>query len=213
MTDRIEEMFADLRVGAVPAVRPPGTDAARRTVSRRRSRRSAATGAAVLALIGGVTWSARPGDTPPAPAVAVSPIAGRPDAAATPSDVTRANAQRALQRITALGARFSPRPATSEVDRSVWAGRFRVPHPSTLRVVCFGPGSVRAVAVSVGTQGNPDSPAVGPVLAERLLRCTAQGASVEVKLQIPRGSGVAVRLESDAAARNRAGYAVAVDIV
>jgi hypothetical protein len=79
---------------------------------------------------------------------------------------------------------------------------------SVLRLACAGPGSVRAVAVSLGPDGGPESPAEGPVLADRTLRCTPEGATDVVPVTIPRNSGVAVRFTPDDMARDEAGYAV-----
>jgi hypothetical protein len=52
--EHIEGLFADLRTDEIRQVRPPGTAAARSTVQRRRTVRSVAAGAAVLAVAGGV---------------------------------------------------------------------------------------------------------------------------------------------------------------
>jgi outer membrane lipoprotein SlyB len=54
MPDQLEEMFAELRTQTVPQVRPPGAEAARRTVRQRRARtRTTVLAGAVLVMIAG----------------------------------------------------------------------------------------------------------------------------------------------------------------
>ncbi|AEV81635.1 hypothetical protein ACWT_0621 [Actinoplanes sp. SE50] len=50
MADQIERLFADLRTDTLPRIRPPGADAARRTVRRRRRRAAAVTGIGLAVL-------------------------------------------------------------------------------------------------------------------------------------------------------------------
>ncbi len=88
----VRELFADLRADELPAVRPPGVPAVRRTVRRRRTTVSAgATGLAVVAVAGFALAAARPGpgdseaaaDRPgrPLPAADLQQLAYRADAA------------------------------------------------------------------------------------------------------------------------------------
>jgi len=57
--DQLEKLFSDLRSEALTQVRPPGAQAARRTVRRRRSATSVAAALAVLAVVAGLTASLR----------------------------------------------------------------------------------------------------------------------------------------------------------
>jgi hypothetical protein len=66
--DQLEKLFSDLRAETLPQVRPPGAQAARRTVRRRRGATSVAAALAVLAVVAGLTASLRTSreDVPPA---------------------------------------------------------------------------------------------------------------------------------------------------
>ena len=71
MPDDLTPLFADLRRQALPRVRPPGADAARRTVHRRATVQAATAAAALLAAGGSFLYAQRPGTdgtvTPAAP--------------------------------------------------------------------------------------------------------------------------------------------------
>ncbi|MGX6602899.1 hypothetical protein ACWKSP_12295 [Micromonosporaceae bacterium Da 78-11] len=327
MTDQLEALFADLRSDTVQSVRPPGTDAARRTVHRRRQTRLAAVaGAAVLTLTGGAVWAGHPGADLPSPVVgpgttdvvtaaravvdeSVGSVAtvegsGRLDGTAfgedtgssgdysifvacatpdavnlmlvtihtpgtarglaaewvpcdrspkltrirfhlprlttikvsltadtvddsklgyaykvvadvldpveEPSELSEANASRALDLVRTAGGTGSLQSYTSETDLAVWVGKYDMT-TTYLRIACAGPGAVRAVAISLGTQAGPVDPIVGPVLAERTVRCTAEGATVKVPLTIPALGSLGLELRPDATARNKVGLAITVD--
>jgi hypothetical protein len=60
VTDQLEALFADLRAETLPQVRPPGIEAARHTVRRRRTTRTVATAAVAVAVAGGLVATAAP---------------------------------------------------------------------------------------------------------------------------------------------------------
>ena len=100
---------------------------------------------------------------------------------------------------------------TSETDVAGWTGKFG-PGRASVRVTCAGPGSVRVTARWLAVDARAVNPGTGPVVAERTLRCAAVATAIEVPLALPATGWVGVELRPDASARNRAGFAVAVDL-
>jgi hypothetical protein len=71
MTDRLEQLFADLRSESLNRLVPPGPDQARRTARRRRA--AAASAGAAVAVTAVVSGALLLGGHPPAPAPAAPP--------------------------------------------------------------------------------------------------------------------------------------------
>jgi hypothetical protein len=152
---RVDDVFAQFRTEARTEIEPPGSAAARRTVSRRRTTRAVAVGALAIAVLAGAGVLAGlvhsgHGTQPADPTTVPSSTAPT-----SPSDA------RALQALAELG--YAPASAgradllpirtgvfygtvTGDADRSVlMAGPPGDPLPAgryLLRVTCVGPGAI-----------------------------------------------------------------------
>jgi hypothetical protein len=192
--DDTRAAFASLRSSELARVRPPGTDAVRRTVSRRRTTRAVTiAGCLVLAIGGGVALAANPlgrGVAPAGPpdrtatdwsriAVALMPPDGTPgfvSSAAGPLDANIRN-----------------------VDETAHLRGYR------LRITCAGAGAVHVKLEAGGATAEADV-SCGAGIAE------AGAATRELKVAVPAGgaNGVAVAIEPDAAALKKAGFAYVI---
>jgi hypothetical protein len=98
MTDQLEQLFRDLRTDTVPTIIPPGADAARATVRRRREVRAAAGSVLAVAVVAigigtvqghdGGGSAASPGgpSSGPVSGLVSGPASGPPELIPTPAD-------------------------------------------------------------------------------------------------------------------------------
>lgn len=191
--DETRAVFADLRSSELPHVRPPGTEAVRTTVRRRKTTRMATiAGCAVLAVGGvwlGLSMSGTP-STPAAPLDRTTTEWGQIAAALMPPQGTPGF----------VAGASGPLDATvRDVDESASLGGYR------LRVTCAGAGAIH-VRLEAGGAVQQTDVVCGSGIAE------AGESAREVTVAVPSGGpeGMAVVIEPDAAALHRAGFAYVV---
>ncbi|MEV0896448.1 hypothetical protein [Actinoplanes sp. NPDC049802] len=167
MSDQLEEIFARTRPSAIRAIRPPGAEAARRTVRIRRTRRAVSLAAiVVLAVVGGVIAGMRP---PPPPEKRELP--------ADPVKLTQTAK-------VALGTSSTPAAVekATEVKPGWVASSTRYFGGLTLRATCAGDGSLTLAVI-----GNPGSEMLQtePVELARLdVPCAEKPEPVETAFEI-----------------------------
>ncbi|MBG0567894.1 hypothetical protein [Actinoplanes aureus] len=196
MSDMLEELLTDLRESAVREIRPPGAEAARRTVRRRRVTKAAASACAVLVAVGGAfVLVDRPGTEKTPAAISPSPSIGSEQFAAD-----------ALAGITDAGAGF-------DVAAPVAAGYRRtesmVMPRLVLRAACVGAGQITLV-VTGDVTGDLGNRFEDVELARVPLSCGAAPAPVTRKINASLANVLTFRLESAGSAAGRAGFAYRV---
>jgi hypothetical protein len=179
VTDHIEELFADLRVAALPQVLPPGAGAARRTAQRRRTARTATAAAVVVVAVAGGLG------------VAVPPLRVR-DRVDT--------AKRAVDtELQARAADTTSQPVTT-------AGRVTFAEISSgsyhLALACAGAGTV---TVEVRLERGAGDPLA---LGGRTVACDDVPQATSLTLRLPVGGTVVVLAAGDATAVAGAGFAL-----
>lgn len=172
MPDQLSPLFDDLRGRALPQVRPPGADAARRTVHRRATVRASALAAVVLVAFGTfvVTQRNSGGTVLPVASASAEPSAssdlwtGRPDKA----EVAAALVPEATY-TDEMGA--SDQHVELEADEG----------PYRLTVGCSGPASL-PFTIMLDDQVDQDG----------MLDCTDDGEAGDYELTMPRVGTVTV---------------------
>jgi hypothetical protein len=191
VTDQLEDLFADLRADTLTQVRPPGVEAARRTVHRRRTTRAVG-GAAFVALIaaGGI-GSHLLGPLP-------FGQGGEPDPAML--------AKRQSRAATAVGLgaddkRQTPRGMQGIAAAGVIATGLLAAGTYTVRLACAGPGRLTALFRVRATPG----------ATARLVDSSTQDCAVRVPavqtFTLAENAAIEAELRPDGGAAGRAGYA------
>ncbi|MBG0567892.1 hypothetical protein [Actinoplanes aureus] len=193
MTDQIEELFADLRAGTLPTVRPPGTEPLRRAVRRRRAVLSGAAAVAVLAVAGLVAVIRPDQNTVPA----VTPASEAPTYSVETLQARVAEA---------LGISDPQQPGLGEIITNTGSGpkqsnRALLGGTYEVRMVCYGSGSM-AVSVLSGNVGTD------PVAQVVTVPCDATSTTVlTVPVVMARSSGtLMVQIEPEVAGPGRAAF-------
>lgn len=182
MPDQLEELFAELRTGTLPRVRPAGVDAARNTVRRRRTTKRVAAATALLTVAGGT---------------AVIGLDRRmPELIPAASNETNA-----MQAVANLG----DRKAGGLVADAVPVGFRDVPAGSyMLAVACAGSG-VLTVRVALRRTDSSTQDLGGQVVS-----CATDPSPATMLFRLQEDGLVAVTVAGDEQARGNAAYAVAL---
>ncbi|MEU4693152.1 hypothetical protein [Actinoplanes sp. NPDC023714] len=198
MTDRIEELLADLRTSAVREIRPPGAAAARRTVRRRRTTGVVAlAGALTAALVGGFGLARQPEAAPILPAASASPTAGL-----NPAPRLAAEALRLIRDDRPAYEQAGPvRPGGFE--RRMYLSRL------TLTVACAGAGRFTLV-VTGDVEGDRFDMAEDRELARIEVPCSAAPAPITRRINAYMVPELRFGLEDTTSAGGKAGYAIRV---
>ncbi|MBM2620583.1 hypothetical protein JIG36_34285 [Actinoplanes sp. LDG1-06] len=174
MPDPLNSLFDDLRRDTLPQVRPPGAEAARRTVHRRATVRAAALAAVVIAV--GGTWivSQRNLDGTITPAASAS-------ASTYASDMLWRGRADKTEIAAALVPGASHSDVMAEHDQDVGleadGGNYR------LRVGCAGPAPL---PVTVMVNETVDQ--------QQTLQCTDDGVARDFEITVPSAGSVRVIL-------------------
>lgn len=164
MSDRFEQLFEQARPDAIRTIRPPGTEAVRRTVRRRRRRTVLFAAVAVLAVLGGVTVLRQPG-----PGRIDEPVNGVTSAPHAVVDTDKLAAQ--------AHAALGKAPSTPAVDRQAAVNQNYSQASSrylgglTLSAACAGDGSFTLVVS--GIPGSESTSSEHVELARITVPCAA----------------------------------------
>ncbi|GGN57105.1 hypothetical protein GCM10010112_09590 [Actinoplanes lobatus] len=186
MSDQLEEIFARTRPTAVQAIRPPGAEAARRTVRIRRRRRAVGLAAVlVLAVVGGVlVRKPAPGPSLPADPVRLTQTAK-----------------------VALGT--STLPAAVEKAAEVtpnWSSSSPVYHGElTLRAACAGAGEITLAVI--GNPGSESSQTEPFELARLKVPCSQRPEPVETAFEPSGAINLDYKIVESTIASRSAGFA------
>ncbi|GID97005.1 hypothetical protein ACFQFC_20540 [Amorphoplanes digitatis] len=188
MPDQLEALFADLRAETLPHVRPPGTEAARHTVRRRRTRRTVATAAVALTVAGGLAAANLPTERqrPVSPAERMNDLV----------DAARLALDDQLPKLTG-------RLETGAVEaggRLAFAGV--TPGGYTMAVTCAGPG---LITIDIEQARNADESAV---LGRRIVPCAESPVVAVTPILITFKGPVLVSVAGNWQAAGNAVYAV-----
>ncbi|MET8148374.1 hypothetical protein ACIBSW_27420 [Actinoplanes sp. NPDC049668] len=186
MPDQLEALFADLRAETLPRVRPPGAEAARHTVRRRRARtRNAAAATVALAVAGGLIATRLP-QTEERPAERLTDLV--------------ASARRALEdQLPKLAGRLTTGVVTGH--RRLTFADLR-PGGYTLAVTCAGSGTVTIDIEQVRSSEEPR------VLGVQTVSCGRTPAVAIMTFRLTKTGPVAISASGDAGAAGSAGYAL-----
>lgn len=181
-TDHLEALFAGLRADTLPDVRPPGTEAVRRTVRRRRTGRAVlSAAAAVLVIAGGI--GVVTGHRPAAPPADATPSVS-PSVPAAPVSVFR---QADIARQALLDGEYgTPLIDLAEpVMNNFEATHGHYPGELVVRAACAGTGSFELYVDSqMKKRGRSER------LAELKVPCSAEPVPVSVPLTMVPGAAV-----------------------
>ncbi|MBW6432748.1 hypothetical protein KZ829_03205 [Actinoplanes hulinensis] len=186
MSDQLEEIFARTRPTAIQAIRPPGAEAARRTVRIRRRRRAVGLAAVVvLAVVGGVfVRKPAPPPLPPADPVQLTQTAKVALGTSTmPTAVEKA-------------AEVTPNWSASS---AVYFGVL------TLHAACAGTGKI-----TLAVMGNPgsESQLTEPIELARLkVPCSERPEPVRTDFEMGGVIGIDYKIVENATAPRSAGFA------
>ncbi|GAA0461860.1 hypothetical protein Aca07nite_74450 [Actinoplanes capillaceus] len=192
MSDQLEEIFARTRPMAVQAIRPPGAEAARRTVRIRRRRQVVSVAAAVvLALVGGVVVGLRP---PPPP---------KRELPANPVELTQTAK-------AALGTSATPAAVEGATELTpAWSASSDIYHGVlTLAATCAGTGEFTLLVI--GRPGS-ESQRTEPVELARLkVPCSKRPVPVQTEFEMAGVIGIDYKISDSTVAPRSAGFAYRV---
>jgi hypothetical protein len=191
VTDQLEDLFADLRTDTLTQVRPPGIEAAHRTVHRRRTTKAVG-GAAFFAVIAaGGLGSHLLGPLPFGPAGDPDPatLAKRQGRAATEVGLGTGDSRQTLRSMQGIAA------------AGVIATGLLVAGTYTLRLACTGPGRLTALFRV------KDAPGVTAQLVNSSTQdCAASKPAVRT-FTLAENAAIEAELRPDGDAADQAGYA------
>lgn len=184
MTDQLERLFGELRAETMSQILPPGSEAARSTVRRRRTRRTAITAAGLVVLVATGVGFALPARTrKPAPAAAMS------------REALAALAKSAAKQI---GLTDDERDGGSVTAGLGHVTMTRIPGDYEVTVACAGPAGVVHLTVY-----GVDQP----------LACTDRPPVIHVPLTVTASDpDVTIDIAPDAVAQGRYGLAFSVKL-
>jgi hypothetical protein len=191
VTDQLEDLFADLRTDTLTAIRPPGTEAARRTVHRRRTTKAVGGAAFVAVIAAGGIGSHLLGPLPFGPA-------GDRD----PATLAKRQGRAATQVGLGTGdSRQSPRSMQGIAAAGVIATGLLAAGTYTLRLACVGPGRLTALFRV------KDAPGVTAHLVNSSTQdCGASKPAVRT-FTLAESAAIEAELRPDGDAADQAGYA------
>ncbi len=193
MADELDELFADLRAGTMPQIRPPGVDRVRRTVRRRRTTTVAFAGVLLVMLGGTVALLGFPARHPDTAAGTLSQ---------TELDRLTGLADQAVRAGNPGPAVFSRRgPVTGLISATeqVYLGEIN------LQLACAGTGSVTLLVR--GTLGSESASSGRPEVARLTARCSAEPLPAGTTFVLGQFVDVSVEVVDADSARGRAGFA------
>ncbi|GAA0795088.1 hypothetical protein [Spirilliplanes yamanashiensis] len=196
--DQLADLFAGLRADTVAAVLPPGADAARHTVRRRRQARAAVTGGLAVAAVAGVVGVAVAGTpaAPPAEPTGPLPTADRSALRDLAESVLPPDAR------SAAAWSFSLGDETSNTAGELPAGSYR------MVVACAGDGGTDVlVRWTPRGEDNLFDPERAVVVATGETACAAAPSPATLRFVTPRDGEVMVSVEAVDGAAGRAGFA------
>ncbi|WP_229074036.1 hypothetical protein [Actinoplanes sp. DH11] len=195
MSDKIEQLFADLRAETLTTVVPPGTGPLRRAARRRRTVLPVTAAAAVLAVTG-LSLVVRPGDSPAPPAAPVGAGPGH-DSRTLEEEVSRKlGLDPALRTLGNVAVSTANGP--QEERRTLPGGSYDV------RLACFGTGSMHVTV----TAGRPPATSPASVPCDDADRSTV----ITVPITVPGGGAVTVRVVPEVSGPGRAGFGYAIEM-
>ena len=214
--EQIEDLFADLRADAMTYVRPPGVRAVRHTVRHRRTVRSVAAGAAVLAVAGGVVVTGHTG-SPTGRAASGRHAAGD---ALDRSTLESLSEQAAT--VVGLEALDPDRPAYQLSSRGPVAQHSIRSHrvlggTYTITMSCAGDDGNDDLDVVLrsgrASADVDDHPELLPVLWQESLVCRPASTIVRTAtFEVPADGMFAVEVQPDASAVGRVAFAYRADL-
>jgi hypothetical protein len=191
VTDQLEDLFADLRSDTLTQVRPPGIEAARRTVHRRRTTKAVGGAAFVAVIAAGGIGSHLLGPLPFGPARDPDPatLAKRQGRAATEVGLGTGDSRQTLRSMQGIAA------AGVIATGLLAAGTY------TLRFACAGPGRLTALFRV------KDAPGVTAHLVNSSTQdCAASKPAVRT-FTLAESAAIEAELRPDGDAADQAGYA------
>ena len=191
MTDQLEDLFADLRADTLTRIRPPGAEAVRHTLHRRRTTKSLGAAAFVAVVAGGI-GSHLLGPLP-------STETGAPDPATLAKRQSRAAGAAGID---PDGQTRPARSAQGVAAAGIVATELLVAGTYTLRLACVGPGRLTALL-----RVQPAPGVAADLVESSTQRCDA-GAAATTTFTLTADATIETELRPDDHAAGRSGYAL-----
>jgi hypothetical protein len=191
VTDQLEDLFAELRTDTLTEVRPPGIEAARRTVHRRRTTKAVGGAAFVAVIAAGGIGSHLLGPLPFGPGSDRDPaaLAKRQGRAATEVGLGAGDSRQTLRSMQGIAA------------AGVIATGLLVAGTYTLRLACAGPGRLTALFRVKDASGG-----TAQLVNSSTQDCAASKPAVRT-FTLAESAAIEAELRPDGDATDQAGYA------